>query len=254
MPKVSRRLSVMVDFLPIDFEYRDHLQPWLRSRDLERPDGALAYLFDNDEDTLDLSDKTVAGFDMTVLLSEQSKTVSPSVFLYLFHRLESLMDGRLMSLYLDEAWQFLNHPYWISKMEIFLLSKRKANVHLTFISQSADKILNSPLKSHLVENTATHIFLANDKADRKAYIDGLQLSEGEYQFIRRTGKASRRFLFRQGNEVAIGRMNLSGLEDYIRIFSANETSLRLCETIRREVGEVPNDWIPLFLEHLRNST
>ena len=251
MPKASRRLSVIVDFLPIDFEYRAHLQPWLRSRDPERPDGALAYLFDNPEDTLDLSEQSVAGFDMTVLLSEQNKSASPAVFLYLFHRLESLMDGRLISLYLDEAWQFLNHPYWISKMEIFLLSKRKANVHLTFISQSADKILNSPLKSHLVENTATHLFLANDKADRKAYIEGLQLSEGEYHFIKRIGKASRKFLFRQGNETAIGRMNLTGLEDYIRIFSANETSLRVCEAVRNEVGEDPSDWIPLFLERLR---
>ncbi len=254
LPKSSRRLSIIADFLPIDFEFRDHLQPWLRSRDPERPDGALAYLFDNPEDTLDLSYQNVAGFDMTVLLSEQNKTVSPSVFLYLFHRLESLMTGRLMSLYLDEAWQFLNHPYWISKMEIFLLSKRKANVHLTFISQSADKILNSPLKSHLIENTATHIFLANDKADRKAYLEGLQLSEGEYQFIRHTGKASRCFLFRQGNEVAIGRLNLTGLEDFIRIFSANESSLRLCDKVRIEVGEDPKLWIPLFLERLRSLT
>ena len=252
IPKASRRLSIISDFLPVDFEFRDNLKPWLCSRDPERPDGALAYLFDNAEDTLDFSEKNIAGFDMTVLLSEQNKSVSPSVFLYIFHRLESLMDGRLISLYLDEAWQFLNHPYWVSKMEVFLLSKRKANVHLTFISQSAEKIINSPLKSHLIENTATQIFLSNDKADKKTYMDGLQLSEGQYQFIRKTGKSSRCFLFRQGNEMAVGRLNLTGLEDYIRVFSANETSLRLCDEVRNEFGDDSSQWLPVFLERLRS--
>jgi type IV secretion system protein VirB4 len=253
LPKSSRRLSVIVDFLPVDFAYMNNLSPWLRSKN-DEPDGSLAYLFDHTEDTLDLTRYATAGFDMTALLTPENEQVAPAVFLYLFHRLETLMDGRLFSLYLDEAWQFLNHPYWVSKMEVFLLSKRKANVHMTFISQSADKILKSPLKSHLLENTATHIFLANDKACPKTYMDGLQLSQGQYHFIHTTGKASRKFLFRQGHEVAVGRLNLSGLEDYIRIFSANESSVRLCDTVRAEVGDDPRCWIPLFLKKLNEGT
>jgi hypothetical protein len=45
----------------------------------------------------------------------------------------------------------------------------------------------------MVEQCATRIFLPNQKADSKDYIDGFKVTEAEYDIIRTLGKASRPF-------------------------------------------------------------
>jgi type IV secretion system protein VirB4 len=240
LDKSQRRLSIVRQFLPIDFAYHKALKPWCQG-------GSLAYLFDNPEDTLDLSHMTMAGFNMTHLLSVTQKGCSSSVLDYLFHRIKQTMDGRLISLTMEEVWQFLEHPYWINEMNAFLPDSRKNNLFLVFVGQSAEKILSSPLRSYITENTATQLFLPNDKAKHADYVDGFELTEGQVNFIQNAGNASRSFLFRQGKEVAVGRLNLTGLEDYIRVFSGNENTVRLCDEIRAEVGNDPKQWLPLFI-------
>ena len=252
LPKAIRRLSNIVSFLPADFPYRDNLAPWLRSHSVGKPDGALAYLFDNEEDLLDLNGESIAGFDMTHLLSPENIKHSSPVLFYLFYRLEALMNGELMGIYLDEAWQFLDNDHWLGKIQAYLLSCRKRNVYLVFVTQLLENILDSRLSSHLISGTATHLFLCNDKATTDAYIKGAKLSAAEYHFIKTTGKSTRRFLFKQGHEAATARLNLSGLEEYVRVFSGNTTSVALCESLRKQYGDLPSQWLPPFFEHYRS--
>lgn len=251
LPKASRRLSSLAAFLPADFALRDSLSLWLRSTTEGKADGDFAYLFDNPEDTLDLENINIAGFDMTDLLKEKNAGRAAPVLLYLFYRMESLMTGELMGIYLDEAWQFLNTPYWVAKLEDYLATLRKCNVYIVFMTQFLDKILKSPLSSHLIDGAATQIFLQNDKAGTTEYIEGAKLSIAEHDFIK--NKSAGRFLFKQGLESAIARLNLEGLEDFIRVFSTNETNRTLCATLRAEHGDQPAQWLPHFHAHFKEA-
>jgi type IV secretion system protein VirB4 len=248
----KRTLSVIASFFPTDFSRLDHLAPWLRAVCADREDGRLAYLFDNPNDNLhlgnSLSDVSIAGFDMTHLLNSEPQEVIFSVMLYLFHRIEALMkdNGQLVGIYLDEGWQLLDNPYWAQKMKAYLATLRKKNAFIVFTTQSPHTVATSPLRSALIEGTATNIFLPNEKAESADYIDGFKLSKGEYHFIKNTPAHERRFLIKQGHEVAIGRLNLSGLGDYRAVLSGNEDTIQLASAIRKTVGEDPAVWLPIF--------
>jgi type IV secretion system protein VirB4 len=253
LPREGRYLSSIASFLPVDFAYKENLKPWLRSRDGLSPDGDLSYIFDNPQDTLDFEQLTIAGFDMTHLLSPDNMFIVTPVLAYLFHRIELIMDGRLIGINIDEAWQALDTPRFAKKLKNIILTWRKMNVYLVFITQLIGNILSSSLADELIKGTATHIFLANSKADFNEHVKGASLSEAEFNFIKKTGKASRRFLFKQENESAIGRLNLEGMEDFIRIFSGNKANNEICQSIREKIGNDPKDWLPLFLNYFKEA-
>lgn len=243
----KRRLSVVASFFPTGFSRLDHLSPWLRALTSDQSDGRLAYLFDNDEDTLNLETQ-MAGFDMTHLLDNESSEVIFSVMLYLFHRIETLIapGNRLIGIYLDEGWQLLDNHYWVSKMKSYLATLRKQNAFIVFTTQSPNTVATSPLRNALIEGTATNIFLPNPKADAVDYMDGFKLSKREFDFIKTTHPRERRFLIKQGHEVAIGKLNLAGLDDYVAVLSGNKSTVELFDEIHKEVGDNPTDWLPIF--------
>ena len=245
LPKEMRNLSVIASFFPVNFERLPSLHPWLKSQDPNRPDGRLAYLFDNTEDQLNLN-FDISGFDMTHLLDREPQNVITSVMFYLFHRLEALMDGHLMGIYLDEGWQLLENPYWAAQMRKYLVTLRKKNVYLVFATQSPGTVAKSSLRESLIEGSATNIFLPNPKADPEDYMKGFKLTHREYDFLRNTDPRTRQFLVKQNDLAAIGKLNLEGLEDYIAVFSGNKTTVTLLDEIRSEVGDDPKVWLPIF--------
>ncbi len=246
LPPEKRSLSIVASFFPTDFARLDHLMPWLRSADSNRPDGRLAYLFDNETDTL-LLNTGMAGFDMTHLLKHESESVTFSVMLYLFHRIESIIDGKkLVGIYLDEGWQLLKNPFWQRKIEEYINTARKKNTYLIFSTQFPNTIAKSALKSVLIEGGSTHIFLPNNRAEESDYIDSFKLSHREFELIKKTPKQERKFLIKQGHEAAMGTLNLKGLEDYIAILSGNDATVKLLDQIREEVGDDPVIWLPIF--------
>ena len=47
------------------------------------------------------------------------------------------------------------------------------------------------------------------------------------------------------------RANLSGMEKIIAVISAREESLKLLDILRKEVGDDPDVWLPIFLQRWR---
>jgi type IV secretion system protein VirB4 len=245
LPFDKRRLSFLVSFFPNDFAL-ETLFPWLQGG--ESP-GRLAYLFDNSVDALSLKPKML-GFDMTHLLDQESQAVVFPVLLYLFHRIEALFTGDLVGIYLDEGWQYLENPYWKEKLKAYLPSLRKKNVYMIFATQSPGTVANSTLRDELISGSATNIFLPNPKASREDYCDAFKLSEREYDFIKNTAHQTRQFLIKQGRESAIGRLDLSGLEQYAAVLAANQQSLNLLDELIQRTSDDPEIWLPLFYEKL----
>ncbi|MDQ1158946.1 type IV secretion/conjugal transfer VirB4 family ATPase [Sphingomonas sp. SORGH_AS 950] len=139
----------------------------LRPYTLEGPFGRL---LDAAEDRLTLAD--VQCFE-TEALMHMPAVVAP-VLTWLFHRLESRMDGRPMLLILDEAWVFLDNPLFAERIREWLKVLRKKNVSVVFATQSLADIAGSSIAPAIIESCPQRIFLPNDRAvepqARDAYV------------------------------------------------------------------------------------
>lgn len=245
----KRNLSTITSFFRLDFNGLSALSRYVRLPDRTGRSGDRAYLFDNDADTLNFNAKTM-GFDLTHWLSDTSEKNDEllPISMYLFHRIESCLDGRLVNVYFDEGQQILNHPYWENKIDDWLVTWRKLNANLLFGTQFIDKIAKSKLASPLIQGSATNIFLANPKAQEQDYIESFKLTPREFDIVKTLVPQERYFLVKQNHESAIVRINLFGLEKYVAVLSGNITSVDYCETLRAERGDEPSTWLPAFYE------
>lgn len=222
------------------------LQHWICQNDQEN----LGYLFDNPVESFDFS-KNIMGFDLTELLDKQPSAVRIPVLMYIFHRMEAQFDGQLVGLYLDEGWQYLNDPYWAQRLKSALPTWRKKNVYVVMATQSPDSVIHSPVRDVLVQNTATHFYLPNVKARAADYQGHFKLTDKEYAFICHDHQSPYEFLYKQGNQSATACFDLTGLDDYLFLFSANEQRLQVFDQVIAEVGKQPHQWVPRFLEQMR---
>ncbi len=244
-----RSLSNATKMLPVNFTRWSRLKRWLRGDD-SRVEGDYAYLFDHQQDRLSMQQKM--GFDLTHFLDHEPANVLAAVSMYLFHRLEQTLTGQLVSVFLDEAWQYLDNPYWQAKLKTWLPTLRKLNCHLIFATQSPHSVARSAIRHIILDNCASHIYFANPQAKPEDYIDGFNLSEAEFNCIRENEPQSRLFLYKQGHQSTLARLNLSHLQDLLKIMSGTQQTVNLLTELRAQVGDDPEKWLPLFLQRSVN--
>ncbi len=245
LEKSYRTLSNLAKCLPIDFQCWPELRRWLKG-DGAFGDGEFAWLFDNVEDALELEFDKV-GFDITYLMDEVSPLISTPVYLYLVHRMRQCLDGRLTTFIIDEAFQVFNSPFWVKLLRDWLPTIRKKNGHFIFMTQSPQTVIDSEISPIILDNVATMLLFPNELASRATYVDHLKLTDAQYQTLTQVSPESRLFLYKQGNEAILCKLDLSQLEDEIRVLSGNEKSVRLLDEILKETGDDPKLWLPLFL-------
>ncbi len=242
---IHRNLSTVTKLLPIDFSRWDRLKKWLKSDGIHSS-GDYAYLFDNEIDSLNLSVSKV-GFDFTELMS-QPNSVLTSVCMYLVHRINESLDGQRVSIYFDEGWQILDNAYWKHQLKKDLPTFRKNNAHIILATQSPESIVNSSLSAQFLDNCATHIFFCNSNANFEKHYQHFNIKVSEFDFIKNTPRERRLFLYKQSEESAICKLQLSGMENELAVYSANKMTIRLLDQVREEVGNNPEVWLPIFQE------
>lgn len=132
--------------------------------------GKYSDLLDAREDGLDLSSRFIT-FEMDNLPEgESAKGIVVPVLLYLFHRIETLLDGRPTLIVLDEAWTLLDNPLFLAKIREWLKVLRKKNAAVIFATQSLADLMGSPLLPVLQESCPTKIFLPNGEAGSAALL------------------------------------------------------------------------------------
>ena len=114
--------------------------------------GAMGRLLDADTDDLTLSPFMV--FEIEELMSLGDKNLIP-VLTYLFHRIETSLDGTPTILVLDEAWIMLGHPIFREKIREWLKVMRKANCAVILATQSLSDAKNSGILDVLAESCPT---------------------------------------------------------------------------------------------------
>jgi type IV secretion system protein VirB4 len=210
--------------------------------------GQYAGLFDNPTDTVDFSQASVFGFEMGEILT--NKVTLVPVLLYLFHKINLSLDGTPTMVVLDEAWALIDNKIFSSKIKDWLKTLRKLNAMVIFATQSVEDATNSPISDTLVQQTATQIFLPNPKAT-DVYRKAFMLSQREFNLLKTTDPGSRYFLVKQGKDVVVARIDLSGMEDIIMILSGRAETIVVLDDVIKEVGEDPDVWIPIFQERVK---
>jgi type IV secretion system protein VirB4 len=246
LDKPYRTLSNIAKFLPVDFQRWPEIQCWLKG-DNTRGDGEFAWLFDNETDAMELGFDKV-GWDITYLMDQVTHLISTPVYLYLVHRMRQSLDGRLTSIVIDEAFQVFNSPFWALLLRDWLPTIRKKNGHFVFMTQSPQTVINSAIRPIILDNVATTILFANPQAERTTYVEHLNLSESEFDAIQNNAPESRLFLYKQGKEAILCKLDLSPLAEEIRVLSGNDISNALLDNLISEFGEAPNDWLPQFIK------
>ncbi|MFT4196647.1 MAG: VirB4 family type IV secretion/conjugal transfer ATPase [Pseudoxanthomonas sp.] len=222
---------------------------------------SLGWVFDNPEDTIDLGKANIIGFDYTDVIDNPE--VRAPVVNYLLHRLEELIDGRPLIYVMDEFWKILDGGGGLKE---FAKNKqktiRKQNGLGIFATQSPEDALASDISAALIEQTATLILLPNPNASREDYIDGLKLTEAEYQVVVSLDERSRCFLVKQGHGSVVCQLNLRGLDDALSVISASTDNIevmhRVLERRSIELGIpadelAPEQWLEQFFENRKGS-
>lgn len=211
--------------------------------------GSHEHVFDNDEDAINFESSNVFGFEMAELLKDPA-SLGP-VLLYVFHRINISLDGTPTMIVLDEAWALIDNPIFAPKIKDWLKVLRKLNCFVIFATQSVEDASKSGISDTLIQQTATQIFLPNLKAT-EVYRSHFMLSQREFSLIKTTDPSSRFFLVKQGNDAVVARIDLSGMDDVIQILSGRAETVRLLDEIRKEVGEDPDKWMPIFWERVKD--
>lgn len=222
---------------------------------------SLGWVFDNPKDTVDLSRANIIGFDYTDIIDNPE--VRAPVIHYLLHRLETLIDGRPLIYVMDEFWKILDGQGGLKE---FAKNKqktiRKQNGLGIFATQSPEDALASDIAAALIEQTATMLLLPNPNASREDYIDGLKLTEAEYQVLVSLDERSRAFLVKQGHGSAVCQLNLRGMDDALAVISASTDNIDVMHEVIRECAQGegvavdhlrPEQWLPTFYERRKGS-
>ena len=244
LAKPQRRLSRCLEFLdPVDDNgCYVRLQKWCDG-------GELAWVLDNNIDELDITNQKLLAFDVSEFLDNPE--VRTPIVMYLFHRIEKLIDGRRLQIIMDEFWKLLLDEYFEDLANNKQKVIRKQNGIMLYATQSAKDVLNSPIAHTLIEQCATFIFMPNPKARREDYVDGFNLTEREFELIKtKMLPNSRKFLIKQGHESSVNSLDLDGLDEELAVISGTTDKVKLMHQLVAEVGSEPQDWLPLYFKAL----
>jgi type IV secretion system protein VirB4 len=74
------------------------------------------------------------------------------------------------------------------------------------------------------------------------------LSEREFLLVKTTDPSTRFFLVKQDNDGVIARVDLSGMDEVVRVLSARADTVRILDQIIEEVGDDPDNWLELYYQ------
>ncbi|QOT82251.1 transporter [Cupriavidus basilensis] len=246
-----------------------HFVSQLQDSDLQ--EALKPYTLAGNNQMLDGEDDTLQGahfivFEMEHLMGKGAQIAVP-VLLYLFRKVETMLDGSPTLLILDEAWLMLEHPIFSAKIKEWLKVMRKRNCSVGFATQSISDVGKSSIRDVLYESCPTKIFLSNPEAQRNVSVreeyERIGLNDQQIELIAQGVKKQDYFYmsplgrrrFRLGlGPVTLAFVGVSGTEDidHARRILASGTRnfgaewLRHCSTAKVEWGDGLAEWASLL--------
>lgn len=211
--------------------------------------GPNAAVFDNEDDTLDVTQHRHYRYEMRELIKDKEARPELALILnYLTHRIEQSLDGSPSIIVWDEAQLLVRNKFWQNKIETYRETFRRRNCVTAFVTPDP-AALYTPVEA-VKKQAVTSFYLANDKALRRDYIDNLDFSTSEYEFVKFLSPVEYKVLIKKGAHVSVrASFSMSDMPEVIAVLSSNDKSVALMEEVRRELGTTePRVWVPVFME------
>jgi type IV secretion system protein VirB4 len=208
---------------------------WLRlSQWCGATNGRFAWALDNVPDTLtNIADVRRIGFDVTDFLKKDYAATEPVLAHLLYLKDQMQKKGGLLATVIAEFWLPASYPTTQELIRKSLKTGRKADEFLILDSQSPEDAIQCPVFAEIRDLTATKIYLPNPDATREGY-KLLNLTDREFNTLKRLSKESRTFLIKQSNQSAFATLDLGGMNDEIAVLSSSLDNVAIWEACTRE--------------------
>lgn len=238
---VHRTLNELSPSLPHDLQ--QILSSWYGN-------GQKGNLFGAQEDRLDFSSR-IFGMDMTEIM--QDDVALPPTLFYLLMRIKHTMQvtpkGEKFIIVLEEGWSLLRSPMFRNIFEQWVLTIRRLNGIVIFLTQNPEHLEKYPdISQVIVSNVQTKVYFPNHEANKETYCNMLGLTTHEFELIKKTTRESRLFLLKMGDKSTLVKVPMDGLRRYIPLLSGDLDKAKLLAEIRNNVGDDPDNWIDEFID------
>ena len=148
-------------------------------------DGQYGHVFDATDTNIDTARFTM--IEMGILMKMGSACVTPAL-MFLFRFIESKFakenddKGLPTLLVMDEAWVFLNNPFFAKRIDDWLRTLRKKRVAVVFAAQDVPSVAKSSISSTILSQCMTKFYLADPNAASdilSEYYRQFQLTDSE---------------------------------------------------------------------------
>lgn len=189
--------------------------------------GKLAYIFGAQKE-IDWQNPMI-GFDLSEIINQ--KPILIPVMAYLFHKIETLLDGTSSIIVIDECFEFLDNPLFVNILGDVLQRLREKNCMVIFNSPSHLYIGESKIAKIIAENVATEIYLP-DFNPKPYYSEIFGLNEPEIQALAHMADDSgRHALLKHSTDSLVIDCDLSFFEDFLAILSSDEVTLAALDEV-----------------------
>jgi type IV secretion system protein VirB4 len=187
-----------------------------------------------------LPDSPFSVFEIEDLMNMGPKIVNATL-LYLFHYVETKLDGRPTLLLVDEAWLALSNPLFSDKLREWLKVLRKNNCAVVMATQSLSDVVNSPIRDAVFESCPTRLLLPNPEAQsammKKLYQEYLRLDDAQIALIAAAEK-KRHYYYASPTGTRLFELNL-GPTSLSFLGASSKPELA---AVRRLVAADPEGW------------
>jgi len=235
--KEEETLNIAIEFIMNEFSKEDRTYPIsllmeqitqkntdnnsLKKRlSLWKKGNKFGWVFDNEKDELIFDDDiSVFGIDGTEFLDDSD--VKDPIAFYLNKRTFDLIDGRRFGVWYDEVWYYLENEIIAEEIKNNQKTIRKRNGIMVLATQSVEDIAKSKIARPIIEQSASLIFFANQKAIKDDYIN-LSCTDDEFKTIKNFKPSEYKFLIKREEGTVIVKLDLSHIADeYIKILSTS---------------------------------
>lgn len=225
-------------------------------------DGEYGSIFDAHDTRIDLSKFIM--IEMGILMQMGKACVTPAL-MYIFKFIESLFSkgnddlGHPTLLVMDEAWAFLDNPYFSKKIDDWLRTLRKKHVAVVFATQDVPSVAKSSISTTILSQCQTRFYLADPNAASdmlSRYYSSFGLTDDEIGTVAK-GRMKRDYFYKSPNGARLFDLELDNFQlallcppksvlDRIESIHGRNSGVQLADEILRMQGFNPDIYLKDF--------
>ncbi|MGL5798376.1 MAG: zonular occludens toxin domain-containing protein, partial [Cetobacterium sp.] len=200
--------------------------------------------FDSDDENIEYQNWQV--FEMAKIFNNKQALIP--LLNYLFHKIESRLDGKQSLIILDECWMFFDNEIFSNKIREWLKVLRKKNTSVVFATQELGDILNSKLFTTILDACKTKIFLPNVNAEAENYIpvyEKFGLNRKEIEIIAKSTPKKEYYL---KSELGARKFSLALKDKTLKLLTSSSLGEQNKAASIKSITKNSDEFTRLFLE------